>query len=100
MIERIPIVGVIFESLAHREIEMEAILFGQIAPCKLQTHGVLFPIAEPKGFQIRETPEGFAELGRQLDALAVSRDAVLLPARGGERMSVAQPDFRMLGMRF
>ena len=99
MSERLGVPAFVLESLAHGKIEVIAVLLGQIGARQMRLHRQFFLGAEAKGLQVGEAPIGLAQVRRQLNAPAVGRDAVLLPAGGGQRMPVAQPNVGMFGMR-
>jgi hypothetical protein len=50
---------------------------------------------EPESFEIREAPIRFAQIRCELDALTVRFEASILMTRRLQRMSIAQPYFRI-----
>jgi hypothetical protein len=82
--------------LAQRELQVEAVLVGQVRPLQLGFHGRHVGLGEADGLQVGQAPPGLTELRRQRDRAAVGLDRVGLAADGLQSMAVAHPDLGLL----
>jgi hypothetical protein len=71
---------------------VEAILLFEFRARQLRAHRFDVSRREAEGLEVREAPVDFAQLRRELDALAIRADRFVLPAGGLERVAIAHPD--------
>jgi len=72
----------VFQCLAQREMQMVAILVRQPVLGEERLHVVHLFGVEAKRLEIRQTPIGFAESGRERDALLIGGNAFALAPHG------------------
>src|SRR5579883_1361007 len=87
--------GAILESLAEREMQVQAILARQARPLERARHRLDVTVLEAKGLEVREAPPGLAEGRLQLERPAVRLDALDTASLGLECMPQTHPRERL-----
>ncbi len=85
----------ILARLAQRELEMQPVFGRQVRERELRLHRLDVGGCEAKRLEVCKTPVGFAEIRRQLDALAVGPHALFLPPRSLQYVPEAEPHLRL-----
>ena len=95
MRERVGVILAIFERLAKREFEMQAVFDGKIVALERALHDFNFWIAEAERLEVGEAPPRVAEVKISFDRAPVCRDRAFALASGLQRMPVGKPDLRL-----
>ena len=96
--EGVGVVGAVFQGLAQREIKMETMFVGEVVTRQLRAHRRDLVVAEAEGLEVGQAPVRFAETGIQRNAAAIRGDGLRLASGGFQRMAVAHPHPRVVGV--